>query len=79
MDSNISFGPASLAVTADSLAGLPMVAGLAGRPRLIFRTLLQWGTLDVDSNGNLFLGGEGNTFYLYSFQQRADRKPDADV
>ena len=23
----------------------------------------QWGTLDVDSNGNLFLGGEGNTFY----------------
>ena len=23
----------------------------------------QWGTLDVDTNGNLFIGGESNTFY----------------
>src|SRR5262245_26235113 len=39
-DSNISFGPASLVVTADSLADLLMAAGLPGRLRLIFRTLL---------------------------------------
>src|ERR687892_1364627 len=40
MDSNISFGPAFLAVTADNLADLLMAAGLPGRRPLVFRTLL---------------------------------------
>src|SRR5207247_1998393 len=40
MGSNTSSGPASLVVTADNLAGLLMAAGLTGRLRLIFRTLL---------------------------------------
>ena len=37
------------------------------------------GTLDVDTNGNLFIGGEGNTFSLRSLEQRSDREPDTDL
>src|SRR5262245_2010785 len=40
MDSNTSSGPAFLAVMADSLAGLLMAPGSAGRLRSIFQTLL---------------------------------------
>ena len=37
-----------------------------------------YGTLDVDTNGNLFVGGEGSTILLRSLEQCADRRPDTD-
>ncbi len=37
-----------------------------------------YGTLDVDTNGNVFVGGEGNTFYCDSLEQCTDRGPDTD-
>jgi len=40
MDSNISSGPGSLAVTADNLVDLLMEQGLHGRLRLVFLILL---------------------------------------
>ena len=35
------------------------------------------GTLDVDTNGNLFIGGEGSTLLLRSLEQCTVRRPDA--
>ena len=32
--------------------------------------------LDVDTNGNVFVGGEGKHVLLRSLEQRADRGPD---
>ena len=38
-------------------------AGSPGRRQSLFPMGPVYGTLDVDTNGNLFIGGEGNTFY----------------
>ena len=56
----------------------PPTAGSPGRLRSLFLTQPIYGTLDVDTNGNLFIGGEasGEPVFLRSLEQRADRRPD---
>ena len=38
-------------------------AGSPGRPQSLFHSEPTDGTLDVDTNGNLFIGGEGNNIF----------------
>ena len=44
-------------------SNVPPTAGSPGRRRSSIPNGPVYGTLDVDTNGNLFVGGEGNTFY----------------
>ena len=57
MDSNISFGQASLVVTADNSGGRHD-GGVTWMSPINLPNAPQWGTLDVDTNGNLFIGGQ---------------------
>ena len=63
MDSNTSQTTALTAAAAAWNSSVPPMVGSPGRLRSLFLTRLWHETLDVDTNGNLFIGGEGSTFY----------------
>ena len=55
-------------------SNVPPMAGSPGRRRSRFLNEPIYGTLDVDTNGNLFVGGEGTPFTAFA---RAMRRSEA--
>ena len=80
MDFNISFGPASLACDSGQFSRSTDGGGVTWQTPINIPNSPQWGTLDVDTNGNLFLGGESNQFWCVrsSNAQIGDQTPTFD-
>ena len=62
MDSNTSFGPASSLATFGEF-NRSTDGGVTWQTPINIPNNADTGTLDVDTNGNLFLGGGGSPFY----------------
>jgi hypothetical protein len=62
MGSNTNSGPSFLLVTPADSAGLPN-GGITWQTPISLPNGADTGTLDVDTNGNLFIGGGGSPFW----------------
>ena len=80
MDSNTRQTTALTAAAAACNSNVPPTAGSPGRRRSLFLTAPIYGTLDVDTNGNLFVGGEGSsTFFCVRSSNAQIGEPDTEI